>query len=59
VVRRSGQKICDEFDQTHVPDPVSQEFCKIRIQLDRIQKENQELKQALRSRETNKTETEQ
>ena len=58
IIKRDGIRI-DNFDNVHVPDPVSQEFCKIRIQLDRIQKENQELKQALRSRETDKTETEQ
>ncbi len=32
VVRRGGEKIAD-MDQVHIPDPVSQEFCKLRHEL--------------------------
>ena len=33
AVRRAGKKICDEFDQTHIPDPVSQELCRLQAKL--------------------------
>ena len=33
AVRRAGKKICDEFDQTHIPDPISQELCRLQAKL--------------------------
>jgi serine O-acetyltransferase len=33
AVKRAGKKICDEFDQTHIPDPVSQELCRLQAKL--------------------------
>lgn len=36
VVRRGGMRV-DEFDQTHIPDPVSQELCKIGVKLETLE----------------------
>ncbi|HIV17966.1 MAG TPA: serine O-acetyltransferase [Candidatus Merdivicinus intestinigallinarum] len=38
VVRRNGQRTCKPMDQVHIPDPVSQEFCKILVRLERAEK---------------------
>ncbi len=38
VVKRNGLRV-DNLDQVHVPDPVSQELCRLRIQLERLEKE--------------------
>ncbi len=38
VVKRNGFRI-DNLDQVHIPDPVSQELCRLRIQLERLEKE--------------------
>ena len=43
VVRRSGQKICDEFDQPHVPDPVSQELCRLSVKLQLLENKIKEI----------------
>ena len=39
VVRYKGEKIEQELDQIHVPDPVSQELCKMRHELAQMQKQ--------------------
>ncbi len=41
AVKRAGERIRQSFelDQIHVPDPVSQEFCKMRIEMDKLRKE--------------------
>lgn len=45
VVRRGGQKTgCQDMDQIHIPDPIAQEFCAMRIKLERMEKELNELK---------------
>lgn len=46
IVRRDGQKIfgCSDLDQIHMPDPLSQELCKMRMQIERLEKELQSLK---------------
>lgn len=38
AVKRGGAKIREsyELDQIHIPDPVSQEFCRLRSELDRM-----------------------
>ena len=45
VVRRNGRKVQDDMDQIHIPDPVAQEFVRVREelnamreQIDRIEK---------------------
>lgn len=40
VARRNGVKPrCNDLDQIHIPDPIAQELCALRIQLERMQKE--------------------
>ena len=37
VVRQYGKKI-EQLDQIHIPDPVSQELCKLRAEIERLEK---------------------
>lgn len=37
VVKRNGKRI-DDLDQVHIPDPVAQEFCKMMIRIERLEK---------------------
>lgn len=43
VVRRNGRKICpdvcEEIDQIHIPDPISQELCHLGAEIERLKKE--------------------
>lgn len=41
AVKRAGERIRQSFelDQIHVPDPVSQEFCRIRLEVERLKAE--------------------
>lgn len=43
VVRLNGRRT-DELDQIHIPDPVSQELCKLQHQIDKLKKELEEIK---------------
>ncbi len=36
VVRRSGERV-EDLDQTHIPDPVSQQFCRIGVKLEELE----------------------
>lgn len=45
VVRRNGVRLQD-LDQVHIPDPVAQELCRLRMQLERMEKEIGRLKDA-------------
>ncbi|MGI5894791.1 MAG: serine O-acetyltransferase EpsC [Candidatus Merdivicinus sp.] len=38
VVRRNGQRTCKPMDQVHIPDPVSQEICKLIVRLEHAEK---------------------
>ena len=38
VVRQGGVK-CAEFDQIHIPDPIAQELCAMRIQIEQLKKQ--------------------
>ncbi len=45
VARRNGKKPpCTDLDQIHIPDPIAQELCAMRIKLENMQKELNELK---------------
>lgn len=44
VVKRCGKRV-DRLDQVHIPDPVAQELCKITVQMERMQKEINRLKE--------------
>ncbi|HBQ63709.1 MAG TPA: serine O-acetyltransferase [Clostridiales bacterium] len=41
VVRKRNRRLtpCDTMDQVHIPDPLSQEICKLKIRLDQIEAE--------------------
>ncbi len=43
VVRLNGRRT-DELDQVHIPDPVSQELCKLQHQIDKLKKELEAVK---------------
>ena len=42
VVRLNGRKI-DTLDQVHIPDPVAQEICKLRMENEKLEKEVEEI----------------
>ena len=41
VVRRNGKRVQD-LDQIHIPDPVSQELCKLQAEIDKLKKKLEE-----------------
>lgn len=47
IVKRDGKKVHtgDDLDQVHIPDPVSQELCKMRIKIEQLEKKIKELEQ--------------
>ena len=45
VVKRDGVRVCQNMDQIHVPDPVSQELCRMSIQIEKLKAEIQSLKE--------------
>ncbi len=54
IIKRDGVRVVDNFDNVHIPDPISQEICKLRIQVERLAKECAEIK----NQESNTQETE-
>lgn len=38
VVKQNGVRIFEDLDQIHIPDPVSQELCQMRYQIDKLEK---------------------
>lgn len=45
IVKMNGKKVCTkDIDQIHIPDPVSQELCKLQAEVDSLRKELDELK---------------
>lgn len=44
VVRLAGQKVVPELDQVHIPDPVAQEFARLRSEIKVLSKQLEELK---------------
>ena len=43
VVRRAGIK-CDDLDQIHIPDPVSQELCRLEVKIKKLEDELENIK---------------
>lgn len=40
IVRRDGVRACEEdLDQIHIPDPIAQELCAMRVRLERLEKQ--------------------
>lgn len=46
VVRRGGEKVTQDLDHIHIPDPVSQELCRQRAKIEELEKELEKLKNA-------------
>ncbi len=46
VVRQHGKKVipAEKLDQVHIPDPVSQEICKLYMEIDRLKEEIEEMR---------------
>lgn len=44
IVRKKGERLCKDMDQIHIPDPISQELCKLRMEIDRLNEEVKILK---------------
>ncbi|WP_343253204.1 serine O-acetyltransferase [Ligaoa zhengdingensis] len=45
VVRRGNKKVTADLDQVHIPDPVAQELCKMRFQMEQMERRIRELEQ--------------
>ena len=45
VVKINNQKVAAELDQIHIPDPVSQELCKMHILIDELNKKIKKLEE--------------
>lgn len=43
VVRRDGVKVRNEIDQVHMPDPVSQELCRLAFEIETLKKQITEM----------------
>ncbi|HOP10825.1 MAG TPA: serine O-acetyltransferase [Oscillospiraceae bacterium] len=39
VVSRNGERVVQDLDQIHIPDPVAQELCRLQMEIDNIKKE--------------------
>lgn len=46
VVKRKNVRVKNDMDQVHIPDPVSQELCKLRVHIERLEKKIEELENA-------------
>lgn len=42
IVKKNNQRVGANFDHIHMPDPVSQEFCRINIKLEQLEKKLQD-----------------
>ncbi len=38
IVKINNQRVCEQLDQVHIPDPVSQELCRITAKLEKLEK---------------------
>ena len=39
VVKQNDVRVCDELDQVHIPDPISQQLCRLMVRLDKLEKQ--------------------
>lgn len=41
AVKHAGKRVCPsiELDQVHIPDPIAQEFCKLQLRIDQLEKQ--------------------
>ena len=45
IVKKNGvkiNKVCEELDQIHIPDPVSQEMCRMKMDIEKLNTELRE-----------------
>lgn len=57
IVRRAGVRVCQDLDQVHIPDPVAQELCAMRMRMEKLEKQVSLLTEEnarLRAKETEK-----
>jgi len=45
VVKRDGMRVATDLDQIHMPDPVSQEMCKLKQMIEQLNKELRDCKE--------------
>ncbi|MDR3644247.1 MAG: serine O-acetyltransferase [Clostridia bacterium] len=45
IVKRNGIRVCSDLDQIHIPDPLSQELCRLYARLDELQHEINSLRE--------------
>ena len=38
IVKINNQRVCEQLDQVHIPDPVSQELCRLQAKLEKLEK---------------------
>ena len=44
IVRQNGRRVCSDMDQIHIPDPVSQELCKLLMRIETLEKQLEDMK---------------
>ena len=42
IVKINNQRVCEQLDQVHIPDPVSQELCRLQAKLEKLEKKLKE-----------------
>lgn len=42
IVRKDGYRVENDMDQVHIPDPVSQELCRLRLRIEKLEQLQQE-----------------
>lgn len=56
VVRRHGRRVSDDLDQVHIPDPVTQEICRLEMKIKRLGDELESLKGSKENEDTERKE---
>lgn len=39
IVKIGGQRVVNDMDQVHIPDPVAQELCRMRLRIEKLERE--------------------
>ncbi len=42
IIKINNQRVCEQLDQVHIPDPVSQELCRLTARLEKLEKKLKE-----------------
>lgn len=43
IVRNNGDRVCNDLDQVHIPDPVAQELCAMKFEIEKLQNKIEKL----------------